>query len=95
MDDLNKVITMAALLRAGGQIEREVSASFLMTGLYFGHFRHQGVKISICHKPIFYSKFTKEHNGSTQKSIFFNFVSAQIWQGTAYIGEKEILRMKI
>ena len=42
-----------------------------MTGFYFGHFRHQGVKISKCHKPIFYSKLTKEHDGSTQNAWIF------------------------
>jgi hypothetical protein len=28
------------------------TAGYLMTGFYFGHFRHQGVKIPKCHKPI-------------------------------------------
>ena len=40
-------------------------SGLIMSGNDFGHFRPQGVKILKCHKLIFCSKFTKEHDGST------------------------------
>ena len=43
---------------------------FIMSGSLFGHFRRQGVKILKCYKPTFYSKITKEHDGTTQNSQF-------------------------
>jgi hypothetical protein len=36
------------------------TACLLLAGFYFGHFGHQGVKISKSHKPIFCLELTKE-----------------------------------
>ena len=49
------------------------TAGYLVTGIYFGHFRHQGVKISKSHKQVFCSKLTKEHDRSTENSQFRHF----------------------
>ena len=48
---------------------------FIMSGTYFGHFRHQGVKIFKCNKLIFCSKLTKELNEYNRNCSFSTFLS--------------------
>jgi hypothetical protein len=55
----NKITTLCASILFFGFLPEKLST----------HFRHQGVKISKCHRPIFYSKLTKEHDGSTQNAL--------------------------
>jgi hypothetical protein len=44
------------------------TVGYLVTILYFGDFGHKGVKISKSHTPIFYSKSTMEHDGTSQNA---------------------------
>jgi hypothetical protein len=48
------------------------TAGFLVTGIYFGHFKHQGVKIWKRHKQVFCSKLTKKHDRSTENTQFWH-----------------------
>ena len=67
--------------------------SFIMSVTYFGHFRHQGVKISKFHKPIFCSKLTLTR-WKNLKFLVLNFVSTKIWQVIAYTRQSKLIKRR-